>query len=725
MSDGPGFHGAITAYRSGATGAGVILGIIDSGIDVDSPEFAGRIHSGSRDFAGNRGLEDEGGHGTQVAQVAAGARNNSGTLGIAFDSQILVLRTDSVGSCTDTSDPDNEGCSYGNNAIASALDSAVTNGARIVNLSIGGTPPPLQVRQAIGRATDAGIIIVVSAGNDGDITDDPAIDPDNPDPFATGLQESGNGLVIIAGSVSKNGQISDFSNRAGSFSDSYLTALGDEICCVYENGEVQITRDGQGRSFVTLFSGTSFSAPQISGAAALLAQAFPNLTGRQIVDLLLSTGRDAGASGTDAVYGRGILDIAAAFRPQGGASLAGTNTSVSLSGYTGTTSAPMGDAGQRGQHLDTIVLDSYDRAYAVDLGNSLRAASRERKLDGAISGRTRSIMAGNEKAQIALTIAAEPNNLVASVPLVLIDREANQTRILAGSIMAKVAPGTQLGFGIRRGADGLVAGLQGQKSAAFLIAESPRAGTGFARVSDSALAVRHKIGNFGLTGSIETGNAQVRDDLRVVGKQGDQTELYGYSSAGIGLDREWAGGNASLGLTLLDEDQTVLGGKFADAFGGNGAATLFVDAETRLRLGHGWNTGFTWRQGYSQPRDGGALVSGSALWSTAFALDIGKSGVMGVNDSLSFRFSQPLRISSGGIELNLPVSYDYRTRETVYDARTLNLAPEGRELVSEFGYARALWGGYMSANLYYRTDPGHYSYGPDDKGVAMQFQTQF
>ena len=80
---------------------------------ASSSEFVGRIHPDSADFAGNRGIADESGHGSAVASVAAGSKNNNATHGIAFDSDILVLRTDTPGSCQedDPDDPD-DGCSH-------------------------------------------------------------------------------------------------------------------------------------------------------------------------------------------------------------------------------------------------------------------------------------------------------------------------------------------------------------------------------------------------------------------------------------------------------------------------------------------------------------------------------------------------------------------------------------------------------------------------------------
>ena len=77
-----------------------------------------------------------------------------------------------------------------------------------------------------------------------------------------------------------------------------------------------------------LWSGTSFSAPTISGAVALMAQAFPNLTGKQIVSILFQTADDLGAAGVDSIYGHGRLNIQRAFQPIGTTSLADSKIPV-------------------------------------------------------------------------------------------------------------------------------------------------------------------------------------------------------------------------------------------------------------------------------------------------------------------------------------------------------------------------------------------------------------
>ncbi|MFN3389896.1 MAG: S8 family serine peptidase, partial [Allosphingosinicella sp.] len=297
-SNGATSSGAISAWDRGATGGNVTIGVVDSGINPNLSDFAGKVHSGSRDLVGNRGVTDSDGHGTAVSAVAAAARNGEGTMGVAFGSQILSLNAQDPNNCNDK-----DGCLFPDSAIAAGIDSARTNGARVINLSLGGDGVSSRVIAAIQRAAASGIVIVVSAGNDGHT---------NPSAFASQIAAAAGANVIIAGSVGVAGadgtdltQMSTFSNLAGGSGQNYLAALGFRVTAPDQNGRLMS------------WNGTSFSAPVISGAAALLASAFPHLTGAQIVEILMGSADDLGQAGIDSVYGRGRLNITRAFEPQG------------------------------------------------------------------------------------------------------------------------------------------------------------------------------------------------------------------------------------------------------------------------------------------------------------------------------------------------------------------------------------------------------------------------
>jgi hypothetical protein len=86
---------------------------------------------------------------------------------------------------------------------------------------------------------------------------------------------------------------------------------------------------------------------------------------------------------------------------------------------------------------------------------------------------------------------------------------------------------------------------------------------------------------------------------------------------------------------------------------------------------------------------------------------------------------QPLRVRTGGFDVNLPVGYDYASGKAAYRHRFLNLAPTGRELDYELSYGMPLLGGDMAANGFVRADPGHIESMRNDIGGALRFTLGF
>lgn len=123
--------------------------------------------------------------------------------------------------------------------------------------------------------------------------------------------------------------------------------------------------------------------------------------------------------------------------------------------------------------------------------------------------------------------------------------------------------------------------------------------------------------------------------------------------------------------------------------------------------------------------DRAGLVSGGVLRSSAFSFDIARAGLFRPDDQAALRFAQPLRVAHGGIDLTLPIAYDYATGAAEFGQRTYSLAPTGRELVVEASYALALLGGDLVVNTWWRQDPGHIAAMPDDKGAALRFTMGF
>ncbi|RZI98259.1 MAG: peptidase S8 [Brevundimonas sp.] len=364
--------GAISAWNAGATGAGVNVGVIDSGIHFTQADLQGRISTLSTDVIVGRNTPDgPDNHGTFVSGVIASNFNGLGTIGVAYEATIVSIRAD-VSDC----DEDDDVCFHSPDLVR-AIDYAIAHNVRVVNMSLGGdTPLGSAFEAALQRAVNAGIVFAIAAGNGFD--DDPvaAVNPEWPGRYASDPRFAGS--IIVVGAHDRNNAIAAFSNRAGVSASRYISAPG-----------VDVITGCDGTSCFRV-NGTSFSAPAVAGAMALLLDAFPNLTGREAVQILLTSARDAGAAGDDAVFGKGLLDIARAFQPIGSTTVstgAGTSVSVTSESFSYTGGA-FGDALRAGQGLDTVGRDSFDRLFRIDLagayglaprGNLARAAAAPRQ----------------------------------------------------------------------------------------------------------------------------------------------------------------------------------------------------------------------------------------------------------------------------------------------------------------------------------------------------------
>lgn len=691
--------GAITAWQQGATGQGVKIAVVDSGINPDLPEFAGRIDGASRDVAGNRGVSDTDGHGTAVTATAAGARNDAQNVGVAFDATILSFRADDPGSCASS-----DGCDFFDSAIAQGIDAARVAGAKVINLSLGGSRPSSGLMSAMQRAVNAGIILVISAGNDG-------TDPEkgaNADPFALIPAQNLPGGVIIAGSVGVSdgvggtnlNMLSDFSNRAGQGQNWYLTALGYRVRTI----------DHTGTGY--LYSGTSFSAPVITGAVALVAQAFPNLSAAQIIDLLFRTADDLGVAGDDPTFGQGRLNITRAFQPVGQTSLAGTETQVTESTVSGDMPEVAGDGSQGGQ-VGAIILDGYDRAFVMDLAKGLRQAEARRPLERSLSSHVRGSLAQAGPVSIAMSVAERPGQrgMFDVMRFGIGPDDVRRSRIVAGSALAQVDSKTKAGFGIGQGAKAIERQLTDAQAGAFLIARDISGDPGFEARRGTSLAVRRDLGFAGLTLSHEQG--RVSRNIRT------QVADESYRMTSVALDSRFGPNSwGMVGISRLDERDTLLGGRLGSLYGAGGSSSLFLDVEARQGLGNGWSATVMGRRGWTD------FASGR-FQTGAYSFDLSKYGLFRSRDRFGMRIAQPLRVESGGMSLLLPTGYDYATESATNSVEFLSFRPSGREIDAEVSYSADLGAGWLGANVFARRQPGHVASAAPDIGAAIRYSLGF
>ena len=246
----------------------VIVAVVDTGVYASHPDLAGKVLSTGWDFVGNSSdATDQNGHGTAVAgTIAPDANNNIGVVGVAWANQILPVRV-----------LDASGSGYFS-TISQGITYAANHGARIINLSLGGTSSSQTLQDAINYAWSKQCIVVAAAGNNGNST------PCYP--------AACNNVVSVAATGTADTYTS-WSNY-GSYID--VCAPGENI----------VTLDGS--TGYGSWSGTSFSSPVASGVIALMVSANPNLTNTQIVDTLLKNCDDLGATGADIHYGNGRVN---------------------------------------------------------------------------------------------------------------------------------------------------------------------------------------------------------------------------------------------------------------------------------------------------------------------------------------------------------------------------------------------------------------------------------
>jgi subtilisin family serine protease len=288
----------------------VKVAVIDSGIDVTHPDLASRILL-TRTFVGGS-VADHEGHGTFVAgEIAAAINNAEGIAGIAFPAQLLVAKVVRADG------------SVSLEAEAAAIRWAADQGARVINLSLGGlrdprnpsrdTYSPLEAA-AVDYAAAKGAVLVAAVGNS-----DQA--PGSPWPYAG--YPAALPHVLGVSSLARDGSVSSFSDRDAVFND--VAAPGEEIISTLprtltannpacaDQGYSDCGPEDYRRP-----RGTSFAAPQAAAAAALLLAQSPALTAGQVTTLLERSAADATAANgcaacaplRDSLSGWGRLDIA-------------------------------------------------------------------------------------------------------------------------------------------------------------------------------------------------------------------------------------------------------------------------------------------------------------------------------------------------------------------------------------------------------------------------------
>ena len=278
-----------------ATGAGVIIAVLDTGVDGTHPDLAAQMVPGWNFYDNNSNTSDVQGHGTGVAGTAAAATNDGiGVASIAPAARIMPVRI---------ADP--TGYAYWS-TVAQGITWAADHGARVVNLSYQGASASSTIITAAQYLRSKGGVMYTAAGNTG------AVDNTPPTPYIT-----------VVSATDQNDALCSFSSYGG-FVD--ISAPGTGIYTTTMGG-------GYAAGW-----GTSFATPIVAATAALIIAKRPDFTPAQIDSTLTSTALDLGAAGTDVYFGAGRVNAAAAVQLAASAPTADTTPpTVSITSPAGGT----------------------------------------------------------------------------------------------------------------------------------------------------------------------------------------------------------------------------------------------------------------------------------------------------------------------------------------------------------------------------------------------------
>jgi serine protease len=285
-----------------STGKRVTVAVVDTGIDLNHPDFSKRqIKKGFNALAPSTPPSDDNGHGTHVSGIImARANNGIGIAGVAPSAKLVPVKVCNEGGfCKDTD-------------IARGIEYAVDAKVDVINISIGlglltskTEEGAREIRAAIERAEASGIVVIAGAGN-----------------YSLPICQDPGAYVLCVGATDRDDNRSFFSNGDATLTGKFLVAPGGnagrilgpfgscdgEIISTYPR-ELKPFTCGEGAGYARL-SGTSQAAPHVAGVAALLfAQ---NLEADEVVDKILTTADDLGAPGRDPIYGYGRVNAARA-----------------------------------------------------------------------------------------------------------------------------------------------------------------------------------------------------------------------------------------------------------------------------------------------------------------------------------------------------------------------------------------------------------------------------
>ena len=743
---GLGMTNSSSAYARGATGEGMIVGVVDSGLDNSHPEITPlKVQSGSYlNYSNYTPTTKQKRHGTAVSSIAIGRRADDGSPmhGVAFDAKVFFIAVQ-LGSASEDYDPVDLGDSSGggspdysgiDNFYDQVFEIFIDNGVDVINNSFGYTGTIIEYTEeqlrtnfpnTIERISQANVLdanktlFVWAAGNTGQYADQGA-DYSSPDVFPgmpyylTELQ--GHSIAVV--SVDEDGVISDFSNRCGVAKDFCLAAPGEGVVVAYATSSSDTgifeTSDNcvSDNSCYAVGGGTSYAAPFVSGGVALLAQHFNNQLGNtEILQRILMTADKSGIYADESIYGQGLMDLDAASKPVGSTMVA---TSMSLENnlysFISSSMSQVGSVAGDGlvnaiSNKGFVVFDELGAPFHKPLSSTFaknlpslawlsssqsNASQRIREIDTDLTGTTTLTLglASNNYGEHDYTQSLWAKNDKKLRYLAIQGQFSNKSNYFMGN---GVNPSLYLGINNKDLSNRM--GRSVLKYSPFLELSSKGSflGAGFqlnSRSSFSAVAFK--------------GNNPEEEYLLI--KRPKSSGLL------VEYKKSFKDTQFSFQTGLLTEPKGFLGSSVSGAYGNlDNSDTLFSGLQIFNESDNFYITGsLFFGKTSTNFKEQGLISSLDNFKSSSFSMGLFSKKGFGEYDSFGFQIEQPLRLEEGRMDISIPVGRT-KYREVLFQDYTLDITPSGRELDLKLIHIWPFSTGIISSRIGFIKDSNHFS----------------
>ena len=670
---------ASAAYARGATGDGIKVAVLDTGVKTANTDGSTNTNhsdlgqvvnftSGSDARFSDNTPNDNQGHGTHVAGIIGATKNNSGMHGIAYDADLYIFRnmdTNGVGNETHFSNAMqgaiNAGVDIMNNSYGVAFGSdGVHDGDRFIgthcsNASSCETLIGSTFYGKLEAAGSAGIINVWAAGNE---TNTQVLAVAGSAIYDDDFKETT--VIVVAtdtygdfgGGVDAN-SIASFSNRCGIAASICIAAPGSSVWATTNNG-----------SYGTK-SGTSMAAPLVAGGLAIIKQEFSSLTNAQVVDRLFATATDTGIYATSSTYGHGMMNLNAATTAVAGLQTIGggnllddpSTSYYDLVNNSFTSSAAFSNALMSALDGETMeVYDSFDRAnFKTNVSSFFTSGSYTSQ--NTIENHMLRLQPKNTKKTLnknlygSFTVETDGNYIESSMFQSTGDFLALGFNQSTNSFENAVDPlfnfFNDSNFGNNYLANPYFNTGSGQD---YFMSFNSNSSFGFdtftnANGNDLGLAF-----NLNPLSNLDEGKSNAGDLQIVFGANYEQNKFLNSTSTGVFATGDLSNTNFT-GVKYkknLGNDFTFVGSGFAGYTYIDKAADSYIDSST-------------------------------PLLTSEFTLGLAKGNFLKDDQRIGFFVNQPQRVEDGSLNLRVPTSSD-RDRTVTYSNLNVDLEPDARQI---------------------------------------------